>query len=206
MKERRHSCRRDGKLGDRNVAFPAPVSTNTKLPLALRNALDRTGRKPRGHFLWIRVARQELWHCEFRTKTTAVVLKKLTASTSRFGIGQQEGSNRTPRGLHRVAKKFGAGLPAGAVFKARVYQGYQWNGKPEDTITSRILWLDGLEPGFNRGGKVDSFKRYIYIHGTGDQSTLGRPVSCGCTHLADQDLLPLYEEVPVGTLVWISRR
>jgi len=177
-----------------------------KLPESLRAALERSGRKPRGRFLWIRIARQELWHCEFRTKTTATVLKKLTASTSRFGIGQQEGSNKTPLGLHRVAKKFGDGLPAGAVFKARVYQGYQWNGKPEDTITSRILWLDGLEPGFNHGGNIDSFKRYIYIHGTGDQSTLGRPATCGCTHLADKDLLPLYEEVPVGTLVWISRR
>ena len=177
-----------------------------KLPLTLRAALERTGRKPSGTFLWIRLARQQLWHCEFRTKTTADVLKKLTASTSRFGSGQIEGSNRTPLGLHRVAKKFGDGLPAGAVFKARVYQGYEWNGKPADTITSRILWLDGLEPGFNRGGKVDSFKRYIYIHGTGDQSTLGRPASCGCTHLADQDLLPLYDEVPAGTLVWISRR
>jgi hypothetical protein len=177
-----------------------------KLPESLRAALERCDRKPRGRFLWIRIARQELWHCEFRTKTTATVLKKLTASTSRFGIGQQEGSNRTPLGLHRVAKKFGDGLPAGAVFKARVYQGYEWNGQPEDTITSRILWLDGLEPGFNRGGKVDSLKRYIYLHGTGDQSTLGRPATCGCTHLADKDLLPLYEEVPVGMLVWISRR
>lgn len=182
------------------------MSERAKLPLALRNALDRAGRKPRGQLLWIRISRQELWRCEFRAKTTIEVLEKLTASTSRFGIGQQEGSNKTPLGLHRIAKKFGDGRPAGAVFKARVYQGYEWAGKPEDTITSRILWLDGLEPGFNRGGKVDSFKRYIYIHGTGNQSTLGRPATHGCTHLADTDLLPLYDGVPVGTLVWISRR
>ena len=182
------------------------MSEPIKLPLSLWSALERTGRKPRGQFLWIRVARQELWQCEFRTKTTANVLQKLSASTSRFGIGQIEGSNKTPLGLHRVAQKFGDALPAGAVFKARVYQGYEWNGKPEDTITSRILWLDGLELAFNRGGKVDSFKRYIYVHGTGDQSTLGKPASCGCAHLADIDLLPLFDEVPVGTLVWISRR
>ncbi len=182
------------------------MSAHIKLPLTLRAALNRAGRRTRGQLLWIRIARQELWHCQFRTETSLTVIKKLTASTSRFGIGQQEGSNKTPLGLHRVAKKFGDNLPAGAVFKARVYQGYEWNGKPEDTITSRILWLDGLEPGLNRGGNVDSFKRYIYIHGTGDQSTLGRPASCGCTHLADADLLPLYDEVPVGTLVWISGR
>ena len=182
------------------------MNERVKLPATLRAALKRAGAAPSGKLLWIRVAKQELWHCEIQSPASAQVLRRLRASTSRFGVGQQEGSNKTPLGLHRVAQKFGDGLPAGAVFKARVYQGYAWNGKPEDTITSRILWLEGLEPGLNRGGNVDSFKRYIYIHGTGNQSTLGRPASCGCTHLSDQDLLPLYDEVPMGTLVWISRR
>jgi lipoprotein-anchoring transpeptidase ErfK/SrfK len=76
----------------------------------------------------------------------------------------------------------------------------------DGAIVHRILWLEGLEPGFNRGGDVDSFRRYIYIHGFGDETTLGRPQSCGCVHLAAADLMPLYERLPVGTLVWIGER
>ena len=71
-------------------------------------------------------------------------------------------------------------------------------------ITTRILWLEGLQPGFNRGGSVDTHDRYIYIHGTSDQKSVGRPASHGCIHLADPDLIALYDQVPSGTLVWIS--
>ncbi|HEX4263591.1 MAG TPA: L,D-transpeptidase [Verrucomicrobiae bacterium] len=132
------------------------------------------------------------------------LIKKFRCSTSRFGIGQTEGSNRTPLGLHRIAEKIGNGWPAGTVFKARQPIGYTWKGIPDAKITTRILWLDGLEPGFNRGGNVDSHARYIYIHGTGDQTTIGKPTSCGCVHLADADLIPLFARLPSGTLVWIQ--
>ena len=64
--------------------------------------------------------------------------------------------------------------------------------------------MPGLEPGLNRGGTVDTFRRYVYIHGFGDEPTLGRPMSSGCIHLAAADLMPLYEKLPPGTLVWIS--
>ena len=127
----------------------------------------------------------------------------LRCSTSRFGIGEQAGSNKTPRGLHRITEKFGDGCPVGTVFKARKAVG-SLQEMPLATITTRILWLEGLEPGFNRGGDVDSHARYIYIHGTGDESTVGRPASCGCIHLAADDLIPLYEKLPIGTLVWIA--
>ena len=82
--------------------------------------------------------------------------------------------------------------------------GYTWAGLPEAPITNRILWLEGLESGHNRGGDVDTFARYIYIHGTGDEPTLGRPASRGCIHVAGADLLPLFDRVPIGTLVWIA--
>jgi hypothetical protein len=131
-------------------------------------------------------------------------VKRFRCSASRFGIGQAQGSNRTPLGLHRIAEKIGGGWPVGAVFKSRQAVGYTWQGLPDATITSRILWLEGLEPGFNRGGSVDSRARYIYIHGTGDERGLGRPASCGCIHLAADDLIPLFDRVPVGTLVWID--
>jgi len=131
-------------------------------------------------------------------------VKGFRCSTSRFGISQVAGSNGTPLGLHRVVEKIGGGWPAGTVFKGRKPIGYTWQGMPDAKITTRILWLEGLEPGFNRGGNVDSHARYIYIHGTGDQTSIGKPTSCGCIHLADVDLVPLFDRLPGGTLVWIS--
>jgi hypothetical protein len=132
-------------------------------------------------------------------------IKKLPCSTSRFGIGQIEGSNQTPLGFHRIAEKIGAGVQAGTVFKGRKVVGHTSQPEFADAkITTRILWLEGLEPGLNRGGNVDSHARYIYIHGTADQSSLGKPASCGCIHLADADIIPLFDLLPSGTLVWIS--
>lgn len=134
----------------------------------------------------------------------ALVRKAFRISTSRFGIGQQKNSNCTPLGLHRIARKVGGGWPVGAVFKSRKHIGYTWQGVNGAAITNRILWLEGLEPGFNRGGEVDTFSRYIYIHGTGDEPSIGRPASHGCIHVAGAELLPLFDLLPRGTLVWIS--
>ncbi|HEV2328420.1 MAG TPA: L,D-transpeptidase [Verrucomicrobiae bacterium] len=132
------------------------------------------------------------------------LVQKYFCSTSRFGIGQTEGSNCTPLRLHRIAEKIGAGAAAGAVFKARQIIGHVSQPEFADAkITTRIMWLEGLEPGFNRGGNVDSHARYIYIHGTADQASIGKPASCGCVHLADNDLVPLFDLLPGGTLVWI---
>ncbi len=126
-------------------------------------------------------------------------------STSRFGIGQVAGSHQTPFGLLRIAAKIGGGCLLGAVFESRRVVGFTWQGIPAAPIAHRILWLEGLEPGFNRGGNTDTYQRFIYIHGVGNESTLGRPASKGCIHLAAADLLPLYDRVPAGTLVWIGQ-
>jgi hypothetical protein len=139
-----------------------------------------------------------------RPSSEYALVKTFLCSTSRFGIGQIEGSNCTPLGLHRIKEKIGGGWPAGTVFKTRLPIGYTWKGMPDAKITTRILWLEGLEPGFNHGGNVDSHARYIYIHGTGDQTTIGKPSSCGCVHLSDADLVPLFDKLPSGTLVWIQ--
>jgi hypothetical protein len=134
-------------------------------------------------------------------------VREMAASTSRFGIGQVEGSNCTPLGLHRIAEKIGAGQRAGTVFKSRQIIGHISQPEFADAkITTRILWLEGLEPGFNQGGNVDSRGRYIYIHGTADQSSFGKPASHGCIHLADADLIPLFDLAPGGTLVWIAEK
>jgi L,D-transpeptidase YbiS len=125
-------------------------------------------------------------------------------STSRYGTGSRAGSNQTPLGLHRVAEKIGGGQPLGTVFRSRQIIGFTWQGHPGAPIVHRILWLEGLEPGCNRGGEVDTHARYVYIHGTGDETTLGRPASRGCIHVSGEDLLPLFDLIPSGTLVWIG--
>ena len=157
----------------------------------------------------VQVARQTLFLFEQSSTPSHSgeyhLVKSLPCSTSRFGIGQKEGSNCTPLGLHRIAEKIGAGEPAGTVFKARKIVGHISQPEFADAkITTRILWLEGLEPGVNRGGDVDSHQRYIYVHGTADQTSIGKPSSCGCIHLADADLIPLFDLLPSGTLVWIQ--
>jgi len=112
-------------------------------------------------------------------------------------------SNQTPLGLHRIAQKVGAGFPQGTVFRGRKPVGLTWRGMPDAAIAHRIFWLEGLEPQVNRGGNVDSFRRYIYIHGFSDETTLSRPASHGCIHLAAADIIPLHDWLPIGTLVWI---
>lgn len=186
------------------------------LPPAFFETAERVGVRFTRHALWVRIRTQQLFHCvAIRRDRAARRPRKhpdyvpwercCCCSTSRFGIGQVAGSNCTPLGLHRIARKIGGGWPVGTVFKSRQPVGFTWKGMPFAPITTRILWLEGLEPGFNRGGNVDSFRRHIYIHGTGDEPTLGRPASHGCIHLAADDLIPLYDLLPVGTLVWIER-
>ena len=128
---------------------------------------------------------------------------RLVISTSRFGIGQKEDSNKTPLGLHRIAEKIGGDSPVGSVFESRKIIGTVTD-KPNASIAHRIMWLEGLEPGFNQGGKVDTHARYVYIHGVGDESTMGQPASRGCLHMAASDLIPFYERTPSGSLLWIS--
>lgn len=126
-------------------------------------------------------------------------------SSSRYGVGQSNGSLRTPLGIHRVSEMFGNNEPLGRVFKARqpqqeiVQPGEK--SKSEDIITSRIIWLEGLQFGFNRGGDCDSHDRYIYIHGTHDEARIGQPASIGCIRMKNSDVAVLYEMIEVGDLV-----
>ena len=177
----------------------------TQLHRQLALLCRQHGIPPTRDFLTVSIATQTLRHHTFSGKQTAPSLRTYRCSTSRFGIGQTVGSNCTPLGLHRIAQKIGGGWPIGTAFKGRRPIGFTWKGQSQATITTRILWLEGLEAGFNRGENVDSFSRYIYIHGTGDETTIGRPASHGCIHLAADDLIPLYDLLPIGTLIWIGR-
>jgi len=133
-------------------------------------------------------------------------------STAGNGVDAREGSGGTPPGLHRIAAKIGAGAPAGAVFVAReptgeVLDPNRWTADAAsergDPITSRILWLAGMEPGVNHGAGVDSQARYIYIHGTPDTARLGKPVSRGCIRMSDTAVTELFDAVEVDCAVYI---
>lgn len=130
-------------------------------------------------------------------------------STAAVGAGEKQGSGATPRGRHLVRARIGAGLPAGAVFSGRRFTGEIYSQalaerEPgRDWMLSRILWLGGMEPGVNQGGDVDSFRRFIYIHGTPDSEPMGQPASHGCVRMRNGDVIDLFDRVPVGTAVRI---
>ncbi|WP_336004604.1 cell wall-recycling L,D-carboxypeptidase ElsL [Acinetobacter pittii] len=133
-------------------------------------------------------------------------------STGKNGIGEQENTGKTPRGWHRVAKKIGAESPQNAVFIARKPTGEVYNVElaaqfPErDWILSRILWLDGLEEGFNKGEDHDTMQRYIYIHGTPDTQPMGVPMSHGCVRMRNEEIIELFDLVAEDALVYLSEQ
>jgi lipoprotein-anchoring transpeptidase ErfK/SrfK len=139
-----------------------------------------------------------------------MLIREYPVSTARNGLGEQCGSYCTPRGRHRIAEKIGAGQPLYAVFKARVPTGEIWSRDLEaiepdrDWILTRILWLDGLDEGRNKGGQKDTHDRYIYIHGTNEEHLIGQPVSHGCIRMKNADVAELFDQVKEGTEVVIG--
>ena len=137
------------------------------------------------------------------------LLRRYLVSTGANGVGEENGSFCTPRGKHYIRAKIGAGLPENSVFVKRRPTGEIFT--PElgelhprrDWILTRILWLSGQEPGYNRLGSCDTMSRYIYIHGTPDSTELGKPGSHGCVRMRNADLLEMFEQVSTGTRVEI---
>lgn len=120
-------------------------------------------------------------------------------STSRYGLGVEPGSYRTPLGRFRIAEKIGAGAPEGAVFRSRLPTGeIACQGGEEDLILTRILWLDGLDP-----ENANTHDRYVYIHGTNQEWLLGTPASHGCVRMANRDIIDLFGRIPEGAPVEI---
>ena len=133
------------------------------------------------------------------------IIRSFDVSTSRYGIGNREGSNMTPPGIHRIEEKIGKGAPCGRIFESRNDTGRNWHeGLVEDNlILTRILRLRGLEEGINSGG-IDSYERYIYIHGTNQENRIGKPNSHGCVCMRNQDIIELFDLVEEGTIVFID--
>ena len=148
-------------------------------------------------------SRQQQLHC---IDIEAENNRSYSVSTAENGVGNRLDSYKTPFGIHRICQKIGGGQPSGAVFVAREPTGRiasDLDNREQDEITSRILWLDGLEDGVNRGGAYDTYARYIYIHGTSDEKRIGEPVSAGCIRMKNADIIELFDEVLVNDLVLI---
>jgi len=146
------------------------------------------------------------------------LISNYSISSAEAGIGNLEGSYQTPLGAHRIYEKIGKDAPPASIFKSRkkTYQiatilTAEDAKSDKDNITSRILRLQGLEQGLNKGkdqhgNNVDSFSRYIYIHGTDEEGRLGQPASHGCIRMANQDIIELFEKTTISTLVVITDR
>lgn len=129
------------------------------------------------------------------------IVRDWACSTSKYGLGFTEGSNKTPLGSFAVKEKHGDGAESGTIFKSRQPVG-QWMPGMEtasDLVLTRILWLEGLEP-----RNANTFQRYIYIHGTNDEASVGRIASHGCIRMRNREVMELFDLVPVGTPVWID--
>jgi lipoprotein-anchoring transpeptidase ErfK/SrfK len=154
--------------------------------------------------LFISIKNQKLYHIK-----NEKIISKFSISSSKYGTGSKNGSNKTPLGLHKIKEKHGEGVPIngkmlGRVFYSQIATIHNDKTKSKtDDITSRILWLEGIEQGKNKGVGMDSYIRYIYIHGTSEEGRLGTPASHGCIRMKNKDVIDLYNKVEVGTLVLI---
>ena len=128
------------------------------------------------------------------------------ASSSRLGVGIREDSLKTPPGIHRICEKIGAGAPVGRIFRDREDTGEDWDhtSDEENIILTRILRLEGLEPGVNKGKGIDTYERYVYIHGTNREQDIGTPFSHGCICMRNTDIVALFDMVPEGTILYID--
>ncbi len=153
--------------------------------------------------IWVSVAKQ---------KCTVIkngkILLSTPCSTSSKGTGSKANSNQTPLGWHSIAEKIGEDAPWGAIFEERRYTGRNWSpGDPtnNDLILTRILRLQGTEAGLNKGIGIDSYERFIYIHGTAEENKLGTCASHGCVRVSNNDVIKIFNLVNLGTPVLITQ-
>ena len=156
---------------------------------------------PTARVLVVDVARQSLGLLE-----GDLLAFEARISTALNGVGCEQDSYRTPTGWHRIHARIGAGAESGSVFRHRVATGDVWRGeaRDEDLILTRVLTLDGLEAGWNRGPGHDSLARFIYLHGTNQEDRIGSPASHGCIRLRNSDVMELFSLVPAGTPLSIA--
>jgi lipoprotein-anchoring transpeptidase ErfK/SrfK len=138
------------------------------------------------------------------------IIQQYPISSGANGAGEERGSGKTPRGWHIIRAKIGQAADLNTVFVGRRPTGERYSPAlsaqypGRDWILTRILWLSGLESGKNRLGVLDTMQRYIYIHGTPDEASIGTPGSRGCIRMRNTDIIPFFNAVPAGTRVLIS--
>ena len=163
---------------------------------------ETLGIKPAERLLHVSLAHQSM-----RLFQGDEILADYSVSTGTRPPSNQKDSLGTPRGLHFIAERIGAGQPPGMVFKSRIATGHHFQElsaaeNERNLVTTRILWLRGLEPGYNAGGNRDSYERYIYIHGTNHEDRIGQPASGGCVQLRNLEMVQLFDQVRVGD--WVN--
>jgi lipoprotein-anchoring transpeptidase ErfK/SrfK len=160
---------------------------------------------PQQRLLWVDIAGQRLYVVD-----NGRITQSYAVSTALKGPGCDQDSYQTPTGLHRISDKIGDDAATGTVFEGReptgelaeVEQTDHDTGK--DQITSRILWLSGMQPGINQGEGVDTYQRYIYIHGTNEEGRIGQAVSHGCIRMKNADVIALFQQVETDTPVIVE--
>lgn len=180
------------------------ISSEKKIEAHIELLVKKFGAKETDTVLLVNVSQQRMY-----LVSANKILKTYIISTAKAGVGAEKNSNKTPLGVHRIKNKIGDNAPLGTIFLARkasnqiatIYT--DTTDTPKDYVTSRIMWLEGLEPGKNKGGNLDSYERYIYIHGTHEEGLLGKPMSMGCIRMRNIDVIELYNLVKEGTLVSI---
>ena len=158
-----------------------------------------------GTSIQVNISEQRLYLLKFNE-----VLVSYPISSSSYGEGQQENSYKTPLGNHIIKEMIGSSATKDTIFISRINtkRAASLIKEPIDTdndyVTSRIMWLEGEEEGFNKGGSVDSYQRYIYIHGTQEEGLIGSKASHGCIRMFNNDVIDLYQRVNIGTKVLIK--
>jgi len=186
------------------ILFIIFFSSNINCQSLIDSAKDYLSIKKIDNLVLVSLKKQKLYLIK-----NDIIYKTYLISSSKYGIGNKSGSNKTPIGLHKINKKIGDKTPIFGRMIGRKYYGniakiyHDTTQSKTDDITSRILWLEGMEKGINKGRGIDSFKRYIYIHGTSEEGRIGYPNSNGCIRMLNKDVINLYNNVEVGTLVLI---
>ena len=198
----------EGRTGSNSTAFRLQGTAGTGYLIMEADRLRAVYRRlrnfladPQEMYLVQSIEEQILFLCKGET-----VMDRYRASTSRYGTGTRENSFKTPPGVHRIREKIGGGAPPGRVFRDRMDTGADWDGisAEDNLILTRILRLEGLEEGINKGQGVDSLDRCIYIHGTNREDLVGTPMSHGCICLANRDVIRLFDTVGEGTILFID--
>ena len=185
-----------------SLSFLLPANTDKTYPNKTKQRLFENTNRPE---LVVDISEQRLYLVQNK-----LVLKSYPISSSKFGEGSIENSFKTPLGMHQIKEKIGEDVEENSIFISRVDTQKKANiikdtfDSDNDFVTSRILWLDGMEEGKNKGQGIDSYDRYIYIHGTQEEGLIGTKASHGCIRMFNNDVIELFKQVQEGTNVLIK--